>query len=95
MYQQPQITDSQQTIHSEVATFKPTSAQRRLRHSQRNNAFRKIVSHKSYSGNVLLFESDDIVLEYSCDPMTDEECTYWFVKQEEKNMQNEECVRLE
>ena len=43
---------------------------------------------------MLICESDDIVVEYSCDLKSEAECVYWFVKQAENKMLTEECVKL-
>ena len=104
--QQPEI-DDQPTIDSAVgsvfdkevvtqyvATLTDRSVQRRLRDSQRNKSFRKSVLHHSGSADqAIMFESDDIVLEYSCQSNL-EKCVYFFVKQQERNMLKEECVKL-
>ena len=43
----------------------------------------------------LLCETDDIVVEYSLDSGAEDECTFWYIKQNEKNMSTQECVKLE
>eukprot|EP00745_Piridium_sociabile_P042767 TRINITY_DN865_c0_g1_i1.p1 TRINITY_DN865_c0_g1~~TRINITY_DN865_c0_g1_i1.p1 ORF type:complete len:303 (+),score=67.47 TRINITY_DN865_c0_g1_i1:174-1082(+) len=81
-------------VKNYVATLTDRSVQRRLRDKQRNTSFRKAVLHRCEDVNRLLFESDDIVLEYPCDSRSEEDWSYWFVKQEEKNMLQEERVKL-
>eukprot|EP00745_Piridium_sociabile_P042770 TRINITY_DN865_c0_g1_i5.p1 TRINITY_DN865_c0_g1~~TRINITY_DN865_c0_g1_i5.p1 ORF type:complete len:300 (+),score=74.57 TRINITY_DN865_c0_g1_i5:174-1073(+) len=82
------------SVHKYVATLTDRSVQRRLRDQQRNKLFRKTVLHQSQDRNMLLCESDDIVLEYSCDSPDGGLVMYWYVKQDQKNMLGEECVKL-
>eukprot|EP00745_Piridium_sociabile_P042769 TRINITY_DN865_c0_g1_i4.p1 TRINITY_DN865_c0_g1~~TRINITY_DN865_c0_g1_i4.p1 ORF type:complete len:296 (+),score=72.21 TRINITY_DN865_c0_g1_i4:174-1061(+) len=81
-------------VRKYVATLTDRSVQRRLRDQQRNKLFRKTVLHQSQDRNMLLCESDDIVLEYSCDSPDGGLVMYWYVKQDQKNMLGEECVKL-
>eukprot|EP00745_Piridium_sociabile_P013610 TRINITY_DN20050_c0_g1_i10.p1 TRINITY_DN20050_c0_g1~~TRINITY_DN20050_c0_g1_i10.p1 ORF type:complete len:301 (-),score=66.62 TRINITY_DN20050_c0_g1_i10:243-1145(-) len=81
-------------VSSYVASLVDKTVQRQLRARHRNKTFRKVVSHKPNNVDMLLCESDDIVLEIPCLSDSDGGCTYWFVKQNEKNMLTEECVRL-
>ena len=74
--------------------MKDRAVQRRLRDKNRNNVFRKVVEHESDSGSVVLCESEDIVIEYSHNLNAPAKMTYWFVKQEERNMLHEERQRL-
>ena len=76
-----------------VSTLSDKGVQRRIRDQKRNKVFRKVVEHEAERGVVVLCESDDFVLEYSGD-LNVPHLLYWFVKQDEKNMLEEECVRL-
>eukprot|EP00745_Piridium_sociabile_P024463 TRINITY_DN3871_c0_g2_i2.p1 TRINITY_DN3871_c0_g2~~TRINITY_DN3871_c0_g2_i2.p1 ORF type:complete len:303 (-),score=53.62 TRINITY_DN3871_c0_g2_i2:237-1145(-) len=81
-------------VKSYVARLTTRLMQRRLRDSHRNKTFRKTVVYDSGSEKVLMCESDDIVLEYTCHSDSNHSCVYWFLKQDEKHMLAEECVKL-
>eukprot|EP00745_Piridium_sociabile_P026525 TRINITY_DN4238_c0_g1_i6.p1 TRINITY_DN4238_c0_g1~~TRINITY_DN4238_c0_g1_i6.p1 ORF type:complete len:306 (-),score=64.70 TRINITY_DN4238_c0_g1_i6:208-1125(-) len=76
-----------------VATLTDKSVQRRLRDRTRNKSFRKVVLHHSDSNDLLICESDDLVLEYRCSPDTASH-HYWYVKQEENSMLTDERAKL-
>ena len=76
-----------------IASLTDRSVQRHLRDRNRNKTFQKVTLHRSDDSDVLLYDSDDIVLEYTCDSNADD-CTYWFVKQKEKLMLCEERLKL-
>eukprot|EP00745_Piridium_sociabile_P026524 TRINITY_DN4238_c0_g1_i5.p1 TRINITY_DN4238_c0_g1~~TRINITY_DN4238_c0_g1_i5.p1 ORF type:complete len:309 (-),score=65.04 TRINITY_DN4238_c0_g1_i5:208-1134(-) len=76
-----------------VATLTDKSVQRRLRDRTRNKSFRKVVLHHADSEDLLICESEDLVLEYRCSP--DTTCHhYWYIKQEEHSMLTEERAKL-
>ena len=72
-----------------VARLKTGMTRRRLRDSERNKKFRKTVVCCS-DDNVIQCESDDIVVHYSCHPTSDSDCLYWYIKQDEKHMLEQE-----
>ena len=83
-------------VKTYVGTFTDRSLQKRLRDQQRNKVFRKTVIQKADDGsNLLLCESDDIVLEYLCTESAEiDKCVFFYVKQKHNNMLREECDRL-
>jgi hypothetical protein len=81
-------------VKSSVANFTARLMQRRLRDSERNNTFRKVAVQETESARVLLCESDDIVLVYSCQSQWDDCAVHWFVKQDERRMSSEDRVKL-
>ncbi|KAL8619756.1 hypothetical protein ACOMHN_025842 [Nucella lapillus] len=44
------------------------------------------LSSHSDDSDLIIFEPDDIVLEYSLHSSPDDACVYWYVKQEDRNM---------
>ena len=78
-----------------VVTLTERRVQRRFRDPHGNQAFWKVVFHQTDDVGVLLCESDDVVLEYSCDPCSEYDCLFWFDKQEERHMPTEECLNLD
>ncbi|KAL8562252.1 hypothetical protein ACOMHN_037208 [Nucella lapillus] len=81
------------TVKNYVATLTDRSLQRRLRNQNRNNAFRRVVL-QSDDADLLLFESDDIVLEYSLHPSSNDTYAFWYIKQEDRNILDEERGKL-
>ena len=78
-------------VKNYVATLTDRAVQNRLRDQSRNKAFRKVVYQHSNETDLLLCESDDLVLECSCDSG---DYVYWYTKQEEKKMLPEEHIKL-
>ena len=78
-----------------VATLTSWSVQRRLRDKHRNHDFRKFVLGQSENyRNILICESDDLVLELPTDSPSENGGLFWYVKQEELHMLQEERDKL-
>ena len=79
-----------------VSSLTDRSLQRRLRDKQQNKAFRTIaIHHAENNRTVLMLESDDIVLEFTCPTDLEEsKFLFYYIKQEEKNMLEEERRKL-
>ena len=76
-----------------AATLIDKSVQRRLKNKGRNKTFRRVALHHAGNGDQLICETDDLVLEYPCtNPVP--KYSYWYVKQEPRNMLSEERDKL-
>jgi len=77
-------------VESYVSTLMDKSLQRQLRNTNRNNSFLK-VALDSRGERKLLFESDDIVLEYAFrGDYSRTHTSFWYVKQQRQHMLPEE-----
>ena len=84
---------STNTVRDYDATLTNRSVQR-LRNQNRNQSFSNVALDNRDDKQVLLCESDDLVIEFDCNYKRGSGVPYWFVKQETKNMLSEECAKL-
>ena len=78
-------------VKNYVSTLMDPSVQRRLRNENRNKNFRKVALDIRRGQKLLLFESDDIVLEHTFTHDDSRSHTsFWYVKQRRQHMLMEE-----
>ena len=87
---------SSSVVKEYVSGLTDRSVQRRLRDRERNTSFRRITTHRAENDQeVCCLESDDLVVEFACPTDSgDSKFIFWYVKQEEKNMTEDERRRL-
>ena len=75
-------------VKTYVSSLTDRSVLRRLQDQYRNQAFRNVLLHKTNCEDVVLFDADDIVLEYRDSGM------FWYIKQAQRHMSTEERDKL-
>jgi len=80
------------TIKDYVATFTDRKVQRLLRTDCRNRDFKRVVRGSKDLKELLVFESDDIVLEYDV-TMERIRRTFWFVKRQSMLVEEDEILK--
>ena len=85
---------NQGVVKSYVASLTDKFSQKHLKDRDRNKCITAVRLHHSDDGDHLLCETDDIVLEYRCSYSVHPYCHYWYVKQDESRMLQEEKDKL-